>query len=283
MLPPLRLLIDRAGDGVDLLSPDLATWYGGALRLPEPVDRPVVVGNFVQSIDGVVRDRSTDKEPLFGDLDDRLLMSLLRLWSDVVVVGRRTVDAGSKRATWHWRTTAPKEPSDLLPLLSALELERRRAHPHTEIVVTRSARDIGYDRAIFHDKDLSAVLLTTRAGATRARRDIAAASPTPGVELWELERDGGVDFAAALERLHASGRGRVLVEGGPEIYGEFESRGLIDELFLTLRGVVAGTGPELIPSFSAHAYAPGERPELDLRSLRASENDVLFSRWRYRR
>lgn len=283
MLPPLQRLIDRSAGGDDVLSPALAEWYGGALLLPEPRAGAVVVGNFVQTVDGVTALPGPGPDPLFGEPNDRLLMSVLRAWSDAVVIGRATLDAGTRRATWHWKTTVPRQPPDARTLLEDLERRLARRRPHWNVIVSASGDGIDFGRAVFHDPDVHAVLCTTRAGAARAREGIAAAGTEPRVEIWHEEAPGGgVDLDGMLDRLAASGRPRVLVEGGPTLYGALESRRRVDELFLTVRGLVGGAGPGRLASFSAHPYAPGESPRLDLVSARVADDATLFTRWRYR-
>jgi hypothetical protein len=61
-------------------------------------NRPYVIGNFVETIDGVVSfgipGRSGGRETRGGSDEDRFVMGLLRSVSDAVLVGSRTFNEG---------------------------------------------------------------------------------------------------------------------------------------------------------------------------------------------
>jgi riboflavin biosynthesis pyrimidine reductase len=209
-------------------------------------------------------------------------MSVLRAWSDAVIVGRGTMNAEPPGATWHWQTVAPP---DMRPRLAEFAASLRRPGPHWNVFVSASGEGLDLARRPFHDPDVHAVIVTTAAGSGRLRPRLAAAAGAQA-EVWEIEASAdGVDVADLLGRLLQAGRRHVLLECGPMLYGAFESRGLVDELFLTHRALVAGTSPERPRAgFSGHVY-PGEAlPRLELVSVRAApEEPVLFTRWRYAR
>jgi riboflavin biosynthesis pyrimidine reductase len=54
------------------------------------------------------------------------------------------------------------------------------------------------------------------------------------------------DPSAALAELRASGRRRILCEGGPTLFGALLAYGLVDELFLTVSPLLAGGGTSLV-------------------------------------
>jgi riboflavin biosynthesis pyrimidine reductase len=218
---------------------------------------------------------------LFGAPNDRLLMSVLRAWSDAVVIGRGTFMADPPVSTWHWKTTAPsaKRPG-LGEELQAMERALGSVRPHVEVIVTTRGENLDFARKLFRDPDVHAVVASTREGAKTVRTQPGAA-----VEIWELGNTGnGVDLAALLSKLYELGRKRVLVEGGPQLYGALESIGRVDEIFLTHRAMTGGTDARTPrPTFSGVAHEAPALPRLDLVSVRtAPESSTLFTRWRYR-
>ncbi|HXR11583.1 MAG TPA: dihydrofolate reductase family protein [Gaiellaceae bacterium] len=56
------------------------------------------------------------------------------------------------------------------------------------------------------------------------------------------------DAAEAIGELRAGGRGRILCEGGPTLFGNLLAGGLVDELFLTVSPLFAGDGLSLVES-----------------------------------
>src|SRR4029450_11929212 len=89
-------LYEREEPKEQFLTPELQRLYGGDLSFPKPdSNRPYVIGNFVETIDGVVSfripGRSGGGEISGGSDEDRLVMGLLRSVSDAVLVGSRTV------------------------------------------------------------------------------------------------------------------------------------------------------------------------------------------------
>ena len=93
-------------EGVALpLPPELARLYG-RLELPPHPNKPYVFGNFVTSLDGVVALNSAEVGSGGGEISgynvqDRLVMGLLRAIADAVVVG-----AGTLRAVPNHRWTS---------------------------------------------------------------------------------------------------------------------------------------------------------------------------------
>ena len=283
-LTKLTPLHDTAARGPDVLTPALRDWYGGVLAFPVTDDRPYVIGNFVQTVDGIVSFRAPGPEPMFGEPHDRMLMSVLRAWSDAVVIGRGTFAAEPKVSTWHWKTTAPSAGvPGLADELRAMERALASVHPHLEAIVTTRGEDFDFDRKLFRDGDVHAVVATTREGESTLRPRLER-SPGASAEIWELGSGPSVDLDALLSRLAAAGRRRVLVEGGPQLYGALEAIGGVDEIFLTHRAMVGGTAARTPrPTFSGVAHAAAETPLLDLVSVRAAlETSTLFTRWKYR-
>jgi 5-amino-6-(5-phosphoribosylamino)uracil reductase len=84
--------------------------------------------------------------------------------------------------------------------------------------------------------------------------------------------DDTVDLEAGLTDLAERGLTRLVCEGGPTLFTSLLSRGLVDELCLTVSPLLVGPAPHLL------AATPEPPPALRLLSL-LREEDVLLSRW----
>jgi hypothetical protein len=90
--------VERSQEGI--LPESLATLYDGNLSFP-PVaaGRPVIIGNFVESLDGIVSlkiPHQSDGSMISGcNEEDRFIMALLRACADAVMVATRTLHESS--------------------------------------------------------------------------------------------------------------------------------------------------------------------------------------------
>jgi riboflavin biosynthesis pyrimidine reductase len=219
--------------------------YGGPLGLPAPV----LVANFVSSLDGVV---ALEGVPHSNRLiaarneADRFVMGLLRACADAVLVGAGTLRA-APRSRWTPASVAPDVADDLAEL-------RRRSGRSAEprLVVVSASGDIDPDHPGLSS---GALVLTTRDGAARLDGRLPA-----GSTVTALGRGPTIDLAGAVAAVRSEGHAVVLSEGGPTVLGGLLDAGLVDELFLTLSPVLAGRsggarpglveGVELLPTRS---------------------------------
>src|SRR3954452_13068715 len=102
---PFELLADGPVPSADARGGDLPealARYGPTLAVPLRPDRPTVIVNFVESLDGVVTldpEHGSGAEVSGFSEPDRFVMGLLRSLADVVVVGAGTVRSA---AGHHW-------------------------------------------------------------------------------------------------------------------------------------------------------------------------------------
>jgi riboflavin biosynthesis pyrimidine reductase len=259
-----------------LLSPGLEQLYDGGLSFPRPpADRPYVIGNFVETIDGVVTfgiPGQSGGGPISGDsADDRFVMGLLRATADAVLFGSGTLHGDSG----HVRT-----PEFIYPEAKDLydDLRKRLGKPRLPLnVVMTASGKIDLREPTFHTKDLQIVIVTTEEGASRIRADHGAAiavrstgergATTPGAVLALLKREFGIDL--------------LLHEGGPTVFGEFIAARLIDELFLTLAPQVAGRrdGDHRLGFAGATSFIPETAPWFSLASVKRGSDHHLLLRY----
>ena len=236
-LAPLESLyvVERGADSRDLsLPPDLATLYG-RLQFSAYAHRPYVIGNFVTTLDGVVALNETDHagggEISGSNQHDRMVMGLLRAVADAVIVG-----AGTLRSVPQHRWTAQY----IYPALAGAYQEFRtimgKSEPPLNVVVTARG-ELNLALPVFQSGEVAVLIVTTTHGAERIRQQRLP----PSVQVSEVQSAGGLSARAILEAVSRVRQGdMILVEGGPQLMGDFFAERCLDELFLTLAPQIAG-------------------------------------------
>jgi len=233
-LTPLEPLFDIERGRELLLPPALAALYGHLTFSLHPA-RPFVVGNFVTTLDGVV----ALNEPSHaggGDISgfnqhDQLVMGLLRAVADAVIVG-----AGTLRSVPQHRWTAQYIYPPLASEYQQLRTSLGKPVPPLNVIVTARG-DVSLDLPVFQSGEVPVLLVTTLQGAER----IHAHRLPPSVQVSVLQSAGSLSAWAVLEAVsHARQSEVILVEGGPQLLGDFLAEHALDELFLTLAPQIAG-------------------------------------------
>lgn len=275
-LSPLELLFEVANARSLPLPPELATLYGRFL-LPPQLDRPYVLSNFVSTLDGVTA-LNDPKHPSGGDISggskhDRAVMGLLRAIADAVIVG-----AGTFRSVPNHRWTAEY----IYPPLSSAYQELRTAmgktrHPLNVIVTARG--DLDFSRPLFQAGDIPVLIVTTAQGAHQlAERDLP---PTTQIAALEhLRTITAKDVLQDMQRIQPVQL--ILVEGGPQLLGDFFAEQLLDELFLTIAPQIAGRSSSIErPGLVAgKLFAPDQPLWSQLVSIRRADS-YLFLRYAF--
>jgi riboflavin biosynthesis pyrimidine reductase len=256
------------------LPPELAR-YGRWLAIPLRPDRPTIISNFVESLDGVVAfgdNRGSGAEVSGYNEPDRFVMGLLRTLADVVIVGAGTIRA-SPNHEWTARRVNPAYADAYAAWRSALGIARPQ--PTTIVVSARGELDPGH-RA-FASPDTPVVIVTTALGKGRLRGRV------PGhVRMVAVSDTGHIPPNLVLATVEAEGATLALCEGGPRLMGSLVGAGLIDELFLTIAPQLLGRDPaDPRPGFiNGHAFPMNGGRWTRLASVRRSV-DHLFLRYRH--
>jgi riboflavin biosynthesis pyrimidine reductase len=197
-------------------------------------DRPWVVANMVAGLDGCAA-RAGRVGELSGPADQELFRRLRQV-ADVVLVGASTV-----RLERYGRIRLTDDEV-------ALRVGRgQRPIPRLAVVSRSLAFDWTIPAFAPPDGDHPGDAPDPEAALDTRPLVLTAASAAPEA-VAEASRhaevvvagDEAVDLAAALAQLHDLGVGTILTEGGPTLLGELASRGLLDELCLTLSPVMGG-------------------------------------------
>lgn len=260
-LAPLETLWEASFDkGMELPLPEELRRLYGPLWFPPHRDRPYVIGNFVSTLDGVVSlsiPGQSGGGPISGEFhQDRMVMGLLRAAADAVIVGAGTVRA-ARNHVW--------TPDYIFPELSneytALRTEMGKRKPPLNVIVTASGR-LNFDRRVFQSGEVPVLIVTTPEG----RDEIFKRQPPQSVQVAAIDAVSTLTSQVILDAVSEFGKGEmILVEGGPQLIGNFFAEQRLDELFLTLAPQIAGRDDSV------------ERPGLVAGNVFAPENP-LWSR-----
>ncbi len=232
---PLESLLETKLGRVLPLPSKLQRLYG-TFRMPLRRAPPLVYSNFVSTLDGVVslqtRGHSAGGDISGFNLEDRMVMGLLRAAADAVVVGAGTFDA-DPRTVWTPQAICPELAGDYHKLRQAMG--KREASLN---VVISASGDIDLRQPVFSSGKVTALIITTTAGAKRLSKQKSPGS----VEIHTIRsKDREISPHAILEVVTQMSSGnRILIEGGPRLLGSFYEKRLVDEQFLTLAPQLAG-------------------------------------------
>src|SRR6266700_6314290 len=238
-LTPLESLFDMERGQNLPLPPDLATLFG-RLQFPPHPHRPYIIGNFVTTLDGVVSlgepGYSGGGEISGSNQHDRMVMGLLRAIADAVIVG-----AGTLRSVPHHRWTAQYIYPPLAGVYQQLRTSLGKPTPPLNVIVTaRGAVDL--DLPVFQSGEMPVLLVTNTQGEERIR----AQHLPPSVQLSAVQSSGHLSAQAILHEVNRVRQCEViLVEGGPQLMGDFFAEQALDELFLTFAPQIAGRDEEV--------------------------------------
>jgi riboflavin biosynthesis pyrimidine reductase len=257
------------------LPASLQTRHGGPLEFELPVDRPLLVANFVSTLDGVVAldrlGKSGGREISGGFEPDRFLMGLLRATADAVLVGAGTVRASGTGA---W-TPARVHPASAHAFAAwRRELGLERPVPTTLVATASGDLDLGhFDLA---EAGTTIVVLTSTDGERRLRGQPGR----DGIEVTALADGPDLPVEAIVAYLRHAGFELVLSEGGPRLFGELLGSSAVDELFLTLAPQLAGRSDRMgrLALVEGVGFPASVAPWSRLRTVRRA-GDYLFLRY----
>ncbi len=231
----------------------------------------------VTTLDGVVSLNVPGQAgggPISGfNQHDRMVMGLLRAAADAVIVGAGTVRAVSARHIWSAEYIYP-------PLADAYaELRRRLQKPAAPLNVIVTARgELDLRRRVFQSGDVPVVIVTTRRGIER----IPVADLPPWVRVAPTDSTDAVSAQAILAAIReVRPADLVLVEGGPQLIGDFFTAQCLHELFLTLAPQIAGRNAVERPGLVAGKQFAPEHPIWGTLVALKRADSHLFMRYQF--
>ena len=277
-MEPIQTLYERVPAPPDSLPPALAAAYDGGFVVPDgqPGERPYVLVNFIESLDGVIA-YTQPGEPYQGTVGgksdtDHMVMGILRARSDAVIFG-----SGSLREDkGHVHTPTFVSPPQA-EAYAAYRAMLGKAETQPISIVMSGSGVVPLDEPTFHTPGLRAVIVTTAAGEARLRGE-----PVPGnvdARAVAATADGEVDVLAMLRLLADDYGVRVAVnEGGPLVLASFLAAGAVDELFLTLAPQLVGR-TAAVPRralVEGVAFTSKTAPNAQVLSVKQAENHVFL-------
>ncbi len=212
-----------------------ASGPAGAPGLQADTPSPYVLGNFVTTLDGVVALGGPGAEGggLISGFNkhDRMIMGLLRAVADAVIVGAGTLRSVPK----HFWTA-----QHIYPALSLVYEELRAALGKTEppLHVFVTARgDVDPSLPVLQSGEVPVLLVTTPAGAKRLHEIGLPAHVQVVAGADERAVSAGLVLQAIAQTRQSD---LMLLEGGPQLMGDFFAEHCLHELFLTLAPQIAG-------------------------------------------
>ncbi len=214
--------------------------YDGDLCFSDSSKRPLIVGNFVQTMDGIVSlkipGKSGGAEISGRNDEDAFLMGMLRAYADAVMFGEDTF----RNAPGHVWTAGCVYPT-FEKEFQAFRKHVGKGSLHPLNVVVSGMGQVDLDQPLFRREDIGSLVLTTEQGAARLRQRYGATLPAT---VHVLPGEVAIDPSDMAALLHADyGVKLLLHEGGPTLFSSFLQQALLDELFLTVAPQIVGRGP----------------------------------------
>ncbi|HEY5697621.1 MAG TPA: dihydrofolate reductase family protein [Acidimicrobiales bacterium] len=185
-----------------------------------PEDRPFVLVNMIESIDGAAVVDGVSGG--LGGEGDKIMFRAVRAVPDIILVAARTANAE--------RYSAPR--------VSEASREARRergqsATPRLAVVTGQLSVDLSLE--MFTDPgDQRPLVITAEAAPTNRRDEVEAVA-----EIL-VAGETNVDLTDALRQLRRRGATVVLGEGGPSMNGGLVDLDLVDEWCISLSPTLAG-------------------------------------------
>jgi diaminohydroxyphosphoribosylaminopyrimidine deaminase / 5-amino-6-(5-phosphoribosylamino)uracil reductase len=185
--------------------------------------RPYVHVKIAQSLDGMIAARRGKRRWISG-VPARELVHRWRAEYDAVLVGAGTVRADNPRLT------------------ARIEGARNPA-----VVILDGRLTASPDAGVFRNSKGRRVLLCCARKAIERKKRNAARLEKAGIELVAMPGGERLRLPDLLSELYVRNVGSILVEGGSEIFGQFLTSRLVDELTVFIAPFVIGEG---VPAFS---------------------------------
>lgn len=245
----IRTLYDETGaPPAPCLTKVLREAYDGELCFSDASNRPLIVGNFVQTLDGIVSLRIPGKsggaEISGRNEEDAFIMGLLRAYADAVMFGEDTFRNAPGHA-WTADFVYPIFEKEFQAFRK--QIGKGSLHPVNVVVSGRGHADL--DQPLFRREEIRSLVLTTEQGAARLHERYGTSLPAT---VHVLPGDTVLNPSDIAALLHADyGVKLLLHEGGPTLFSSFLRQALVDELFLTMAPQIVGRGrTEERPTFS---------------------------------
>ncbi len=279
----LRMCCNASEDTFSLPA-DIRELYGPFGFPASPVSgRPYIASNFVMSLDGKASFRELPGRAggslISRSHEDRWMMDFLRAHHDAQLIGASTLreEPGPDGRGLDF---AIDDQRLLNYRQNTLGLGRQK------IIIVSGSGEMDATLKLFTSTRVEPWILTTQSGEEKIKAELERLGRERTIKIVSVGQAAAVNLAAAMQILYEKhGIGRLLCEGGPNLYGELLSRCLIDEDFRTLSLQVLGqsTDPAVDrpTAYGKVSYTPENAPWFKLISLHYALPYHAFFRLRY--
>ena len=276
----IRTLYDGTGVAPSpCLTKILREAYDGELFFSDSPSRPLIFGNFVQTLDGIVSleipGKSGGAEISGRNEEDTFIMGLLRAYADAVMFGEDTFRNAPGHA-WTAGFVCPTFGKEFQAFRK--HIGKDFLHPINVVVSGRGHVDL--HQPLFRREGIRSLVLTTEQGAARLHERYGTSLPATA---HVLPGDTILNPSDMVALLHADyGVKLLLHEGGPTLFSSFLGQSLLDELFLTMAPQIVGRGRTgERPAFSGPlGLSPDQSIWGTLLSVKQAAGGHLFLRYR---
>ncbi|MBN1592657.1 MAG: bifunctional diaminohydroxyphosphoribosylaminopyrimidine deaminase/5-amino-6-(5-phosphoribosylamino)uracil reductase RibD [Candidatus Coatesbacteria bacterium] len=214
---------------------------------------PFVTLKLAQTLDGKIAAASGDSKWVTGE-KARTLAHRLRAESDVVLVGRNTLEKDDPQLTV--RRVKPARPDRPLRVI----LDSALKTPPTAKVLAKGPCET--------------IIVATEGASSEREKALKKAGASV---IRTKSRDGRVDVEELLVLLAKRELSSVLVEGGSEVAWEFVSRGLFDKVIFAFAPKILG-GRDSINSVSGRGFdAIADAVQLSIARVQRLGEDVVIT------
>lgn len=206
--------------------------------LAQPSDRPFVIAQIGQSLDGRIASETGDAQDVSGQ-DGLAHLHRLRALADVVVIGVKTAIHDDPQLSV--RLTPGQSPA--------------------RVVIDPDGR-LPNTARLLQDPTVRRIVIQSTPKTRPA-----------GVETVTLPKSDWISPAAIISTLTDMGFRRILIEGGGITIAQFLEAGLLDRLHVAIAPLLIGSGPQSFTTSPIGTLAAALRPKMQAYNL---GTDVLF-------
>ena len=212
-------------------------------------DRPRVATNMISTLDGRASINGRSKD-LGSEADKQFLLGLRNRFDAVMIGG------GTMRAEQYGRIINRPE--------SRENREAAGLEPDALAVILSGDLNLPFDAPLFTNGNGRVLIFTNKHSVPETETPVELVTSADRIEL-----------SSVLEHLRREEEVRALLcEGGPHIFGQLVSAGLVDDLFLTITPVATGGDAPRILEANLPLHA-----DFELAGLLEADGD-LFCRYR---
>jgi diaminohydroxyphosphoribosylaminopyrimidine deaminase/5-amino-6-(5-phosphoribosylamino)uracil reductase len=212
---------------------------------------PFITIKIAQTIDSKISSGGKDKNQITS-LQSQKYVHNLRMEHDAVLIGSGTLKTDN-------------------PSLTVRHVKGKQPYR----IVLNSSLDVNLKSNIFCDEFVEKTILLVSSDIYKSKINVVHKLISKGVRIYplKLKKNGLFDLTRAMELIGKIGISSVLVEGGSQIFAEFISQKLFDNLLVFIAPKIIGNG---IPAFNPDYMRSFKGIEISNYVIETIGDDILF-------